>query len=238
MSIAIAHFAIGATLATLGLLYFVPAVPYVRVLALLSGVWAMVPDVVNLGLPGGHRVAGLADSVWANAFWFHERIDAIDTGDSLLFAAVMVGALVVVTFLAERWDYRVREHVAEPEDVGPGRSLAVLRRLFGVGCLGAAGLLFVGAVVVDALTVLYIGTGAALALAGVAALAIDPSQGGWWRLPDWVATPVQLVVTFGTLVIASGLVTSLRTLDPLDAVYVGTALLLVTLLAIVASAWV
>jgi hypothetical protein len=32
-------------------------------------------------------------------------------------------------------------------------------------------------------------------------------------------------------------VTSLRTVDPLDAVYVGTALLLVTLLAMIASAW-
>jgi hypothetical protein len=39
------------------------------------------------------------------------------------------------------------------------------------------------------------------------------------------------------LIVASVLLTSVQSLDPLDAVYVGTALLLVTLLSMLATHW-
>lgn len=225
----------------MALVYFVPEAPYERVVVLLSGGWAMVPDIVKLGFPVDTRVAMLVESVWANVFWFHERIDAIDAGNSLPFAAAMVGAFILVTFVAERWDYAVAEHVAADEPVMPGRSLSFLRAILGVGCLGAAGLLVVEAFVVESLAVLYIGTAAALGLAGMVVLLVGPAVADarepWSRLPDWARTLVQLGVTFGTVIVASGLLTSLRTVDPLDAVYVGTALLLVTLLSVLATHW-
>lgn len=241
MSIAIAHFAVGATLATVALLYFVPEAPYQRVVVLLSGVWAMVPDVVSLHPPYASELAVAFDSVWANAFWFHQRLDTVDGTDSLSFAAVTLGAFVVVTAVAERWAYTVREHAADgdPAAFGPGRSLSALRAVLGAGCVGYGVLLLGAAVVVDAATILYVGTGATLGLAGAIALAGRASRAAAWplvdRLPPGAATVVPLAVSFGVLAVAGGLVTSLRTLDALDGVYVGMALLLVTLLAIVAS---
>lgn len=243
MSIALAHFAIGATFATIAILYFVPDAPYPRVLVLLSGAWATLPDVTKLDPPYAARIASLAESVWANVFWLHPRIDTIDASNSILFAAVALGVFLGVTALAERWAYTVREHLptADSGDVSPTRSLALLRSGLAVAAVGYAGLLISGAVIIDAFRILYIGTAAALGITGFLGGGMAPVSKSHWipwaSLPDKLTTALQLAITFSTLIIATGLTTSLQTVAPLDAVYLGLALLVILLLSMLASCW-
>ncbi|WP_276272507.1 hypothetical protein [Haloarcula litorea] len=103
MSIALAHFALGATLTTLAVTYLVPGVGYPRTLILAGGGWAMLPDahqvapVARETLYEVHRSSPLTD-----LFWFHRTLDAADPGDSTVVAAALLACLIVATLLAER----------------------------------------------------------------------------------------------------------------------------------------
>jgi hypothetical protein len=106
MSLALTHFAFGAAMTTL-LLLFLPQVRYPRTLVLGGGGWAMVPDlhwvspVASETLREIHRTSPLMD-----LFWLHRTLDRLDPTDSPAVAAGFLAALVVLTLVAERRDYR------------------------------------------------------------------------------------------------------------------------------------
>ena len=104
MAQAITHFALGATLTTL-VETFAPAdVRYPRVLALVGGGWAMLPDAAKL--VDHDAVYAFHYTRWADLFWGHRTLDRVDGDDSTLLGAVAVAALVLVTAVVENRSYR------------------------------------------------------------------------------------------------------------------------------------
>jgi len=106
MSLALAHFAVGSALTVLAVAYLVPNAPSPRLLALLGGVWGMVPDAHWISPAFAPELRALHDAPVANAFWFHRALDVADPADSPRIAALSLAGLVVATGLAERRQYR------------------------------------------------------------------------------------------------------------------------------------
>lgn len=106
MSIALGHFAVGATMTTLLVTYLVPTVRYPRTITLVGGVWAMVPDVHWVSPVARGPLYDLHFSPWADLFWFHRTLDGLDPGDSKTVAAVLLAGYGLATVLAERRGYR------------------------------------------------------------------------------------------------------------------------------------
>ena len=106
MSMALAHFALGAGLTTLVVTFFVPTVWYPRTVILAGGGWAMLPDfhwvspVAKTQLHAIHQTSLLTD-----VFWFHRALDRADPVDSKAIAAAILAFLIVATAIAERRDY-------------------------------------------------------------------------------------------------------------------------------------
>jgi hypothetical protein len=103
---AIAHFAFGATLTVLAVTYLVPSAPYPRVVALLGGLWAMLPDAHWVSPVFAAELRAFHASSVADLFFLHRTLDVADPTDSRAFAAVLLGCLLVATALAERRSYR------------------------------------------------------------------------------------------------------------------------------------
>ena len=101
MSIAIGHFAFGVICTALLFAVVVPQLLYSPTLLLLGGVWAMIPDSHWVLLIGATTMSALHNSIWANIFWFHGILDRVDPTDSYIFAAVLVGLMLVVVTLSE-----------------------------------------------------------------------------------------------------------------------------------------
>lgn len=96
MSMAIGHFAAGAS-ATFVVFHLLP--PCVRrkvgqygFVAILAGLWAMVPDLAQFTA----RLQSLHDSIWANLFFFHELMDRLDVHDSIWVSGALVGLMIVL----------------------------------------------------------------------------------------------------------------------------------------------
>lgn len=113
MSMAVAHFAVGATVTLLVVTYTLPRVRYPRALTMLGGIWAMVPDVHWVAPVYAAELKALHATPLANLFWFHRAMDAVDATDSRSFAAVLVALLFAATLLAERREYRALERLRE-----------------------------------------------------------------------------------------------------------------------------
>ena len=112
MSMAIAHFAFG-TSCTMGVFHMLPL--HIRLkmriaqmfIVTLGGMLAMLPDVTPLGnllrrirVPG-HTIfikymGAFHNSGWANICFFHQFMDSIDNGDSLLVAGALVFIMAVI----------------------------------------------------------------------------------------------------------------------------------------------
>lgn len=106
MSLALAHFALGATLTTLVVTFVLPRLGYPRLLAVCGGGWAMLPDGYWL-LPVFQReLYVLHHSPVADLFWLHRQLDRLDPGDSPVVATLLLAVLVVATAVAEHRDYR------------------------------------------------------------------------------------------------------------------------------------
>ena len=52
-------------------------------------------------------------SPWADLFWFHRTLDALDSTDSKTSAAVLLARFVLTTIVAERRSYRTPAAVVE-----------------------------------------------------------------------------------------------------------------------------
>ena len=93
MSLGIGHFAVGAAggLAILLLTGFHRKTTQDGVVAILSGLWAMIPDL-GLVVPG---VGSTDGTPLANVFWFHHFLDTHSFTDSTTGSAALVALLVV-----------------------------------------------------------------------------------------------------------------------------------------------
>lgn len=111
MSMAIAHFAVGSAVTILVVTFLLPNVPYPRVLGLLGGGWAMVPDFHWISPVFPAELKLLHGSPLANVFWFHNALDLFDTTDSKVIAAGALAFLGVATAVAEHRSYRAIEPI-------------------------------------------------------------------------------------------------------------------------------
>lgn len=101
MSLALGHFAIGATGMTLLLAFLPVRVPFKRTFVLFGGIWALLPDIYKLELAYTGWMRTVHDSAAGNLFWFHRTLDVVDPFDSYLVAAFAVGLWVVTTAVVE-----------------------------------------------------------------------------------------------------------------------------------------
>lgn len=101
MSLAIAHFAVGAMATALLLMIVAPRLLRSPTVIALGGAWAMIPDAHHVLPVGAELVRSLHFSVWANLFWFHLYLDRLDPTDSATFAAGSVLLLLVVLSMSE-----------------------------------------------------------------------------------------------------------------------------------------
>jgi hypothetical protein len=102
MSLAIAHFAFGATVTTLVLAAVGPTFGYPRTVVLAGGGWALVPDLHWVSPVARRRLHRIHESSpVTDLFWLHRTLDRVDPADSKTVAAALVAALLLATALAE-----------------------------------------------------------------------------------------------------------------------------------------
>ena len=120
MSLALAHFALGALLTALLFAVLWPSFRFSRTAVLLGGGVAMVPDLEKLSPVYRTELAWLHDSAWADLFWFHGALDRADPADDPLVAVGLFVALLAVTLLVELYvnvrSRRLARRTAATED--------------------------------------------------------------------------------------------------------------------------
>lgn len=100
MVLPIGHFAVGVVGAFLILLYKPELIPnFIKndtFFIMLSGLWAMVPDI-------GYALAwkGYANEVWMNIFWFHEWLDRmyVTKHEEIKAAMIAIAVALVLGYL-------------------------------------------------------------------------------------------------------------------------------------------
>jgi hypothetical protein len=180
MALAIAHFAVGATLTTLLLWMAWPGMPYGRSAALFGGGWAMIPDAGKLDPFATQEVYAFHDSPAANVFWGHGYLDS-GVADSLAFAAAAVAALLLASVLVDSHDGWRRWGVDAVSTAPTGhlvrslaRTVALLRRAVACAAIAAGAVLGVQSFLAGGpFAAVLVGAGAALGLFGLATLNDD-----------------------------------------------------------------
>ncbi|MBN1191816.1 MAG: hypothetical protein JXA46_18840 [Dehalococcoidales bacterium] len=106
MSLAIGHFAAGASTAFLVLNIIPPRIrrklPDAGFVGIFAGLWAMIPDVSKFTA----RLRDFHDSIWANFFFFHRLMDIYDTRDSMLVTGLLIAlmfALMAILWIGDFW---------------------------------------------------------------------------------------------------------------------------------------
>ncbi len=113
MSMALAHFSIGATFVIIGLIltrrYTSPRLPLAIV---AGGLWGMGPDVhwviPHAGL--SERIAAFHSTHWADFFAFHYTLDVVDPANSVATTAHCLALFVLATAVlsvVQYWDVGV-----------------------------------------------------------------------------------------------------------------------------------
>jgi len=94
MSLGITHFSAGASFTSVFILLVGWNVIYPFSIAILGGVWAMIPDMAKL-----HPIfKWLHDPFWTNIFWGHWLLDKLDP-DTARVGAVFVGFLLITVMM-------------------------------------------------------------------------------------------------------------------------------------------
>lgn len=101
MSLAIAHFAVGALFTVLLVVILAPHLLRSPTVVVAGGVWGMLPDTHWVLPVGAELVRSFHMTVWANLFWFHHFLDRADPTDSPKVAAATVILLLVVLSVSE-----------------------------------------------------------------------------------------------------------------------------------------
>lgn len=98
--IPIGHFAFGAAMTTLLVTLFLPSVRHPRLLAVMGGFWAVVPDIGRV--VAEPMLVEFPMLHGADIFWLHHTLTVIvDPNESYWFASVMIVILIVATITAE-----------------------------------------------------------------------------------------------------------------------------------------
>lgn len=98
MGLAITHFALGAGTMQLLLGAAAPGYRYRQSLVVVSGLWALVPDLHYVSPILQGPLSQIKFSVLGNAFWFHHALDSLHPGRGTReMAAVMLAFLTVAT---------------------------------------------------------------------------------------------------------------------------------------------
>jgi hypothetical protein len=114
VSLALAHFAVGAGLMQLVLAVLQPSIRYRESLVVASGVWALVPDLHYVAPVLQGPLSQIKYTIFGNVFWFHAFLDALHRGEGTRTeAALALGFLLVSTVICE-WR-RVRSNAADAE---------------------------------------------------------------------------------------------------------------------------
>lgn len=107
MSLAITHFAVGAGCMTLLLTLWAPTLAYRQTVIVLSGLWALIPDLHYVSPVLQGPLSQLKFTVLGDVFWFHRSMDALESGrGSRTVAAVAVVCLLGVTVTTEYYQRR------------------------------------------------------------------------------------------------------------------------------------
>lgn len=101
MSLALAHFAIGATGTTVLVALLPGRIRISRTLVLFGGIWALVPDTYKLASTYIGWMVGVHNSPLGNLFWFHQLVDVLDPADSYFVLVVAVSMWIGVTITVE-----------------------------------------------------------------------------------------------------------------------------------------
>jgi hypothetical protein len=98
--LAVTHLAVGLAG---GLLLLTPLIERWdnSTLAILSGIWALVPDV-NVFVS---QLSFIESSMWGNVFWFHNLLDGWETGHPEAEAMTALAFLVLTVVFLEYHDY-------------------------------------------------------------------------------------------------------------------------------------
>lgn len=102
MSVAIAHFAIGATISLIIFRSIAKPENYIQydiIVAVFGGFWAMIPDMPELFNMFGHVFEGIL----CNVFFFHCVLDQLDVLDSpTLPVIIMLISVVILLIITPR----------------------------------------------------------------------------------------------------------------------------------------
>lgn len=80
MSLAVTHFAVGASLTLLLVWFLVPSCRYLGSVGVLGGIWSLVPDLHYVSPVHVTELRGIKHSVWGDVFWFHRTMDGWTQG--------------------------------------------------------------------------------------------------------------------------------------------------------------
>lgn len=101
MSMAIAHFAIGALTTLLFTKAFASRFVTSPTMLIGGGIWGLVPDVHWVTPVGGELLYSFHHSILANLFFFHRVIDRLDPENSRPLAAFSLCLLLSVAVILE-----------------------------------------------------------------------------------------------------------------------------------------
>lgn len=238
MSLAITHFAVGASATVLVVTFFLPRIRFPRSLMVFGGLWAMIPDL-NKGVPGQFGFAdAIHDSSWANVFWAHRFLDVTDPTDTTQAAVGALALFFVVSLVAEGVGYHLRfsesnAGTARPSATASTSSTPPFRLAHGVRRAGGFCSLVVGAGLFSYIlrtseyTGLLAGLGLLLGLTGVVVLleGVEP-DGVVRRIPELVSTGAKTALTLGSSLLVVALLVTLSDVTPLSVAYAGLSVLI------------
>lgn len=105
MSLAVTHFAIGATLTAILVWLVAPTYRYRGSLTVAGGIWALIPDFYYVSPMFFDKLRGIRQSAFGNVFWFHQYLDSLVKGrGSRRTAGIAIGVLLVVIVFVEWQD--------------------------------------------------------------------------------------------------------------------------------------